>query len=84
MILGVLAGLEVAMLYMLIAVDTPLAPAVRRMVGRPAGLFTVVMGVVGVLIVGMWAFTAWAEWYHRRHAPTGGDAGQQAPGSDRA
>jgi predicted cation transporter len=73
-ILGALAGLEVAILYVLIAVDTPLAPAVRRLVETPAGLFVVVMGVVGVLIVGMWGFTSWAEWYHRAHGGTGDGA----------
>lgn len=75
-ILGALAALEVAILYVLIAVETPLAPAVRRLVETPAGLFVVVMGVVGVLIVGMWGFTSWAERYHRTHAGTGDSEGE--------
>lgn len=80
-ILGVLAALEVAILFVLIAVETPLAPAVRRLVEHPAGLVVIVMIVVSVLVVGMWRFTAWAEWYHRKHALTGaGEAGPDARG----
>jgi len=60
-ILAVLCGLEVGILYVLIAFDTPLRPIVDRLLKNPAGVFTLVMSVVFLLILGMWGFTSWAE-----------------------
>jgi hypothetical protein len=51
-ILAVLGSLEIAILYLLIAVDTPLAPMVRRLLENPAGVFTLVMIVVTLLCFG--------------------------------
>jgi hypothetical protein len=63
-ILAVLSALEVGILWVLIAVETPAAPVVRRAIEHPIGLVTVVLFVLAVLIVAMWGFTSWAEWYH--------------------
>ncbi len=60
-ILGVLSAVEVAILAALILLETPLTPHVHRMVETPVGVFALVMSVVGLLIVGMWGFTSWAE-----------------------
>ena len=65
-ILAVLSALEVAILWVLIAVETPAAPVARRAIEHPIGLVTVVLFALSVLIVAMWAFTSWAEWYHRK------------------
>ena len=64
--IAVLSGLEVAILYVLIAVDTPLAPLVRRALENPFGVFAVVMSVLTVLILGMAGFLTWAERHARR------------------
>lgn len=65
-ILAILAGLEVAILYVVIVLDTPLRPLAHRLLENPAGVFTLVMSVVTVLIVGMIGFLAWMEWAHKR------------------
>ena len=52
-ILLMLAAVEVALLYVLIAVDTPATPLVRRLMRNPFGVFTLVMGVVTILCFGM-------------------------------
>jgi hypothetical protein len=60
-ILVVLSVLEVVILYVLIAVDTPLAPVVRKLIRNPGGLFAVVMAAVTLLCIGMALFLGWAE-----------------------
>lgn len=67
-ILGSLAGAEIAILYLVIAVETPLTPLVTRLLSNPAGVFTLVMSVVLILIFGMVGFLSGAEWLHRRRA----------------
>ena len=52
-ILLTLAAVEVALLYVLIAVDTPATPLVRRLMRNPFGVFSLVMGVVTLLCFGM-------------------------------
>ena len=61
-----LAAVEVAILYAVIALDTPLTPLVHRLLENPAGVFTLVMCVVMILIVGMIGFLSWAEWLHKK------------------
>ncbi len=58
--------MEIAILYALIALDTPLKPLVYRLLQNPAGVFTLVMCVVMILIVGMIGFLSWAEWVYKR------------------
>lgn len=65
-ILAVLAGVEVAILYVVIALDTPLKPLVHRLLQNPAGVFTLVMCVVLILIGGMIGFLSWAERLHKK------------------
>lgn len=65
-ILGSLVGAEIAILYLVIAVETPLTPLVTRLLSNPAGVFTLVMSVVLILILGMAGFLSWAEWLHQR------------------
>jgi hypothetical protein len=72
-ILAVLAAAETGMLYGLIVLETPLTPAVHRMLETPVGVFALVMCVVGVLILGMIGFTSWAEWLHRKRTQAPGD-----------
>jgi hypothetical protein len=67
-ILGALGALEVVMLYALIALETPLTPIVQRLLGNAAGVFVLVMWVVSLLVVGMWAFTTWAERTHQKRS----------------
>jgi hypothetical protein len=57
---------EVAILYVLIAVETPLTPLVRRLLANPAGMFTLVISVVWVLSIGVTLILSWAERRHRR------------------
>ena len=64
--LAVLSGVEVAILYVVIALDTPLTPLVHRLLQNPAGVFTLVMCVVMLLVLGMIAFLSWAEWLHKK------------------
>lgn len=70
-VLGTLVCVEVALLYVLIAVETPLSPLVRRALDNPAGIFAVVMVVVTLLCFGMAGFLSWAEWLHKRRARDG-------------
>jgi hypothetical protein len=48
-ILAVLVGVEVAILYVVIALDTPLRPLVQRLLQNPPGVFTLVMSVAGLV-----------------------------------
>jgi hypothetical protein len=52
-ILAVLCLLEIGILYVLIAVETPVTPIVRRLLRNPAGVFALVMFVVTLLCFGM-------------------------------
>ena len=61
-----LAAVEVAILYAVIALHTPLTPLVHRLLQNPAGVFTLVMCVVMVLILGMIGFLSLAEWLHKK------------------
>jgi ABC-type sulfate transport system permease component len=63
-ILAILGLLEIVILYVLIAVDTPVTPMVRRLLENPAGVFTLVMCVVTLLCFGMAGFLSWAERHH--------------------
>jgi hypothetical protein len=65
-ILAVLGAVEVAILNALIPLETPLTPLVHRLVESPPGVFALVIWVVGILIVGMWGFTSWAAWLHKK------------------
>lgn len=65
-ILAVLGGLEVAILYALIALETPLTPLVHRLLESALGVFLLVIWVTGLLSAGMWGFASWAEWYHKK------------------
>lgn len=67
-ILSVLGVVEVAILSALIMLETPLTPFVRRLLESPPGVFALVLWVVSVLIVGMWGFTSWAEWLHKKRS----------------
>jgi len=73
-ILGALSVLEVTILYVLIAVETPLTPLIRRALSNPIGIFTLVMVVVTLLIYGMVGFLSWARWLHRRRSRPEGAA----------
>lgn len=42
--IAALGFVEVAILYILIAVDTPLSPLVHKLLRNPFGVFTIVMG----------------------------------------
>jgi hypothetical protein len=55
-VLLTLCVVEVTILYVLIAVDTPLAPAVRRLLGTASGVVVLVSGVIGLLVLGMILF----------------------------
>lgn len=63
-----LVALEVGLLYIVLAVETPLTPVVQRLMRNPAGVFTLVMSVVLVLILGMAGFIATIQWLNRRDA----------------
>jgi hypothetical protein len=67
-ILGVLCLVETAMLYVLIAVETPLTPIVEGLLRNGAGVFTLVMFVVTLLCLGMSGFLWCAEWLHKRQS----------------
>jgi hypothetical protein len=75
-ILAILSLLEITILYVLIAVDTPVTPIVRRLLENGAGVFTLVMFVVTLLCAGMAGFLSWVERYHKKttsgSAPTVG------------
>jgi hypothetical protein len=66
--LALASGLEVAILYVLIAVETPVTPLVRRAMRNPAGLFAVVMAALTLVCVIMAGFLSWAERVGRRGA----------------
>lgn len=70
-ILLVLCALEVAILYLLIAVETPLAPLVRKAIQNPGGLVAVVMSAVTVLCIGMAVFLSLLTRRRRGDTPTG-------------
>jgi hypothetical protein len=57
----------VAIVYLLIAIETPLAPIARRMLQNPLGVFLLAMFGVCIITFGMWGFTSWAEWMHRKN-----------------
>jgi succinate dehydrogenase hydrophobic anchor subunit len=50
---AVLAALEIGLLYVLIAVESPLTPAVTALLRNPFGIFVLVMLVVTLLGYGM-------------------------------
>lgn len=52
---------EIALLYLLIAVETPLSPLVRQLLRNPIGVFTLVMIVVTLLCYGMAAILGLRE-----------------------
>lgn len=52
----IIAGLgiaEIAILYFLIAVESPVSPIVRRLLQTPSGMVVLVAGVIGILLLGM-------------------------------
>ncbi len=59
--LGALCLAEIGLLYLLIAVETPLSPIVRQLRRNPFGVFTLVMVVVTLLIYGMAAILGLRE-----------------------
>lgn len=71
----VLGLVEVGLLYLLIAVETPLSPIVRRLMRNPFGVFTVVMVVVMILVYGMIAFLTLAERAAKRKGRLGAGVG---------
>jgi hypothetical protein len=73
-ILAALVTLEIAFLYVLIVVETPLTPVIRRALQNPAGVFTLVMVVVTLLSIGMAGFLWWGERRHKRRSGPGGAA----------
>jgi hypothetical protein len=60
-ILGILAGFEIVILYLLIAIETPLSPIVQRLMKNPAGVFTLVMIVVTLLSFATAGFFGFVE-----------------------
>jgi hypothetical protein len=66
-LIAALGVAEVAILYVLIAVETPLTPLVQRLLDNPAGVFTLVVTVVWLLSIGVTLILGWAE---RRHPKT--------------
>lgn len=52
-LLLILGAVEVALLYVLIAVETPATPLVRQLMRNAFGIFSLVMGIVTLLCVGM-------------------------------
>lgn len=66
MYIGILGSVEVAIIYVLLAVDTPLAPFVRPLVEKPIGVLVLALFGLSLVTVGMWGFTSWAEWYHKK------------------
>ena len=63
--LAAMVVLEVVILYLLIAIETPVSPIVRALLKNPAGVFTLVMLVVSLLSFGMAAFLWWGQRQHR-------------------
>jgi Co/Zn/Cd efflux system component len=64
--IGVLGAAQVAILYVLLAVETPLSPAVHRLVEKPSGVIVLALFGLSVVVVGMWAFTSWAERHQKK------------------
>lgn len=50
-ILVALCLAEIAILYLLIAVETPVAPVVRRLLQTPSGMVVLIASVVGFLLL---------------------------------
>jgi len=70
-LVGLLGLVEIAILYVLIAVDTPVTPLVRALLRNPFGVFTLVMAVVVLLCFSMVGILSWAEWAHKRRLRAG-------------
>jgi hypothetical protein len=67
-ILGLPLALQVVAMYVLVGVETPLTPVVRKVMERPAGVFVLsAMGLVIVCVVMMTVLT-WIERRHRKSA----------------
>jgi NAD(P)-dependent dehydrogenase (short-subunit alcohol dehydrogenase family) len=64
-IVGGLVTVEVGILYVLIALETPLTPLVHRLLGNPGGVLILVGVVLLILIIGMITLLSWAERLHR-------------------
>jgi len=67
-LLLVLGSLEVLIIYLLLVVETPLAPIVRRAVEHWYGRFMVALSVVVLLSFGMAALLGWMEKRAKRAA----------------
>jgi hypothetical protein len=66
--LGLPCALQVAALYVLIAVDTPFRPLALRLVRTPWGILVLAaFGLASVSVI-MWAVTSWAAWRHKKNA----------------
>lgn len=79
-ILGGLCSVEVAALYIVIALDTPVTPAVHRMLANPFGAFTLVMIIVTFLCVGMAILLSLLErWGKARATAATRDPDPQSP-----
>jgi hypothetical protein len=65
-VLLVLGSLEVLIIYLLLVVETPLAPIVRRAVEHWFGRILVALSVFVLLSFGMAALLAWMEKRGRR------------------
>jgi hypothetical protein len=52
-IIAALGIAEIAILYFLFAVETPVAPLVRRLLQTPSGIVILVAGVVSILMLAM-------------------------------
>ena len=60
-ILVVLSAFEVLILYALIALDSPLSPAVQRALHSPLGVIGVVVSVLAVVCAAMAVFLVYAR-----------------------
>lgn len=65
-IIAVLWLIQIGLLYVLIAVETPLSPIVRQLMTNAGGLFAVVMFVVALLCCGMSVFLYAMERFHTK------------------
>lgn len=69
-LLGVPVLVEVATIYFLIAVETPLSPWVHDLLARRFGMVILAaVGLMAVLVV-MFVLLSWIEWRHRRGSRT--------------
>ena len=66
-ILLLASGMEVSLLYLLIAVETPLTPVVRRLMQNPFGVFVLVMSALVVVSLLMTGLLAIRERRQRHH-----------------